>query len=108
MLSLSTEVIASGGKPKDVYISRYIGEDSESCGTKELPCKTLARGIETADWNARIFLDGTFNCTRNTVNSSGIRDENRITVNVSLRIVSFSSPARVKCGDWIQFVASHS
>lgn len=108
MLSLSTEVIASGGKPKDVYISRYIGEDAESCGTKELPCKTLARGIETADWNARIFLDGTFNCTRNTVNSSGIRDENRITVNVSLRIVSFSSPARVKCGDWIQFVASHS
>ena len=110
---LSSEAIALS-REYDVYVSRYIGKDSSNCGSKATPCRTLARGVEIAVWNGRIFLDGTlsewdpYTCERNSSNNSGIRDGNRTTVKVSLKIVAFRYPPRVSCGDFLQFVPSQS
>lgn len=98
---------------KDIYVSRYTGNDSTKCGSENAPCRTLAHGVEIAGWNGRIFLDGTFNewdpyiCERNGNNSVN-KEENRITVNVSLDFVAFRSPARINCGDLLKFTASPS
>ena len=95
-------------------MSRHIGKDSTNCGNETAPCKTLARGIENADWNDRIFLDGTFSewdpytCERNDDNNSFRTNGNYNTVNVSLEIVAFRSSAHVNCDDLLQFVASQS
>ena len=95
-------------KKKNVYVSRYVGNDTNDCGTMFTPCKTLKRGVETAvrDNARRIFMNGTFTCERDTANNSRIKEESVITVNISLEIFSFLSPARVACGDLLQFVAA--
>ena len=87
-------------------MSRYIGNDTSNCGTMFAPCKTLKRGVEAAARrNARrIFMNGTFTCERDTTNNSRRNEESRITVNISLEILSFLSPARVVCGNLLQFV----
>ncbi|KAJ7383664.1 hypothetical protein OS493_026850 [Desmophyllum pertusum] len=70
---------------KDIYVSRYTGNDSNKCGSENAPCRTLAHGVEIAGWNDRIFLDGTFNewdpyiCERNGNNSVN-KEDNRITL----------------------------
>ena len=71
-------------------------------------------GIKNAGWNDCIILDAygtfsewdTYTCERNNDKNSDLQNENRTTVNVSLEIVALGSPARVNCGDLLQFVAS--
>ena len=45
---------------KEIYVSRYRGNDSPSCG-KAIPmaCKTIALAITQANWNDTIHIDGT-------------------------------------------------
>ena len=97
-----------------MYVSRHHGNDSYNCGSKEEPCRTLARGIQIADRNDRILLDGSF--TKSDPYNCGIinlekRDKTRflkdknntINVNISLEIIGFHSPAYISCDDLLRF-----
>ena len=45
---------------KEIYVSRYHGNDSPSCGkTIHMACKTIALAITQAHWNDTIYIDGT-------------------------------------------------
>ena len=89
-------------------MSSHEGNDCTNCGSKILPCKTLARGVEIADWNDRIFLDGTFNklypYTCGRVRNNNFKSEgHHITIHVSLEFVAFRSRVLVNCGDELTF-----
>lgn len=97
-----------------MYVSRHHGNDSLNCGSKEEPCRTLARGIQIADRNDRILLDGSFtksdpyNCSIINLEKKGktrfLKDENNtINVNVTLEITGFLSPAYISCDNLLRF-----
>ena len=45
---------------KEIYVSRYHGNDSPPCGeTIPMACKTIALAITQAHWNDTIHIDGT-------------------------------------------------
>ena len=45
---------------KEIYVSRYHGNDSPSCGkTIHMACKTIALATTQAHWNDTIHIDGT-------------------------------------------------
>ena len=45
---------------KEIYVSRYHGDSSPSCGkTIHTACKTIALAITQAQWNDTIYIDGT-------------------------------------------------
>ena len=45
---------------KEIYVSRYHGNDSPSCGkTIQMACKTIALATTQAHWNDTICIDGT-------------------------------------------------
>ena len=45
---------------KEIYVSRYYGNDSPSCGkTIHMACKTIALATTHAHWNDTIYIDGT-------------------------------------------------
>ena len=44
---------------KEIYVSRYHGNDSPSCGkTIHMACKTIALATTQAHWNDTIYIDG--------------------------------------------------
>ena len=101
----------------NLYVSRHHGNDSYNCGSKEEPCRTLARGIRIADRNDRILLDGSFtksdpyNCEIMNLEKKGktefLKDENHtVNVKVSLQIIGFPSPAFISCDDLLRFTGS--
>lgn len=101
-------------------MSRHCGNDSHDCGSKKAPCRTLARGIQIADRNDRILLDGSFtksnpyNCGIIQLERRGetsiLKGENHtININVSLEITGFpSAPAYISCYDLLSFTGSSS
>lgn len=104
----------------DLYVSRHYGNDSYNCGSREEPCRTLARGLQIANRNDRILLDGSFtksdpyNCEE-TVNlekkgkTKFLKDEyHTINVKVSLQIIGFPSPAFISCDDLLRFTGPSS
>lgn len=104
----------------DLYVSRHYGNDSYNCGSREQPCRTLARGLQIANRNDRILLDGSFtksdpyNCEE-TVNlekkgkTKFLKDEYHIiNVKVSLQIIGFPSPAFISCDDLLRFTGPSS
>ena len=45
---------------KEIYVSRYYGNDSHSCGkTIHMACNTIALATAQAHWNDTIYIDGT-------------------------------------------------
>ncbi|KAL9984946.1 hypothetical protein ACROYT_G007293 [Oculina patagonica] len=93
---------------KDLYVSRHYGNDSHDCGSKKAPCRTLARGIQIADQNDRILLDGQFtksdpyNCGMIQLDRKG--ENHTININVSLEITGYpSAPAYISCYDLLDF-----
>ena len=95
---------------KDVYVSRYFGNDSQFCGSIAEPCRTLARGIEIADHNDRVLLDGTltksnpYNCTTGKPRRVLFEGNSSISIHVSLEITAISSPAYMSCEKLLHFI----
>ena len=45
---------------KIIYVSRFSGNDSTTCGTPLLPCSTISYAIHQASEGSYIHIDGTF------------------------------------------------
>lgn len=108
--SFSTVLEYAAMVTKEVYVSRHFGNDSQFCGSIAEPCRTLARGIEIADHNDRVLLDGTltksnpYNCTTGKPRRVLFEGNGSISIHVSLEITAMSSPAYVSCEKLLQFI----
>lgn len=108
--SFSTVLEYAAMVKKDVYVSRHFGNDSQFCGSIAEPCRTLARGIEIADHNDRVLLDGTltksnpYNCTTGKPRRVLFEGNGSISIHVSLEITAISSPAYMSCEKLLQFI----
>ena len=105
---------------KNLYVSRHYGNDSFNCGSKQVPCRTLARGIKIADQNDCILLDSSFSksdpyncetvkCRKRTGKTSSLEAENcTININVSLNFIGFPSAACISCSNLLSFISLSS
>ncbi|XP_067037224.1 uncharacterized protein [Acropora muricata] len=98
---------------KEVYVSRLYGKDFQTCGTKAKPCRTLARGIETAEQNDLVLVDGSnttsdpYNCENMDTTAKSTHQKTTI-VNHSLQITSYNSCAHISCAQHLRFDGSIS
>ena len=96
-----------------MYVSRLYGKDFETCGTKAKPCRTLARGIETAEQNDLVLVDGSnttsdpYNCENMDTTANSTNQKTTI-VNNSLQIASYNSCAHISCAQRLRFDGSMS
>ena len=95
---------AAADADKDVYVSRF-GHDSESCGTRGSPCRSIAHGVYRAEWGGRIHIDGTgteqdpYTCDPPIKHAShpGIYSDK------SVIMEGFHSPPHIFCIDGLHF-----
>ena len=96
-----------------MYVSRFYGNDSQTCGTKAKPCRTLARGIETAEQNDRVLVDGShtksdpYDC-ENMDTRANSTNQKTTAINHSLQITSYNFCAYISCAQHLRFDGSLS
>ena len=96
-----------------MYVSRHRGNDSQNCGSEKEPCRTLSRGIEIADRNGFIWLDGTltklspYNCRRNKTWKKSktclLQDDDYVLLNFGIQITALYAPAYISCNSFLNF-----
>ena len=80
-----------------IYVSRFTGNDTKTCGKVSSPCRTISYGIQQLSTRLYIYLDGTdtlkkpYNCQSSDPRYPGIL----LTKNVSF--VSIKSRAHISC-----------
>ncbi|XP_078370503.1 uncharacterized protein LOC144654283 isoform X1 [Oculina patagonica] len=110
MLIASANTAAAGAENsehKEVYVSK-TGDDSESCGQRSTPCKTIGQAVRQVDWNGYIFIDGKdteknpYDCQPAIVNESHAG----IQVQKSLHMVGIESTPHISCSGGLKFLSN--
>ena len=84
------------------------GNDSESCGPRSVPCKSIAQAVRQVDWGGHIYIDGKgtdknpYDC-----NSAKIRESNTgMQVQKSLHMEGLESTPHVSCIGGLKFLSN--
>ena len=83
----------------NVYVSRYHGNDSQTCGTSEqTSCKSIAAGVARAQWGDTVNVDGTqtehdaYPCTPSLTSSS-----REVFIDKSVSLKASTSVVYIRC-----------
>ena len=95
--------LASAGKT--IYVSRFSGYDSRTCGTPLLPCRTISYAIHQASEGSYIYLDGT-GTSKDPYSCQPLKPEYSVGIHLtkSISFVGFKSRAYVSClhrNEWL-------
>lgn len=89
---------------KNVYVSRS-GQDTDTCGNRTEPCRTILQAIQLVDWGGHIYLNGTgtkehpFDCKNRTAH-----DQNPgIPISKSVSMESFEAMSFIACEKGFHF-----
>lgn len=84
-------------------MSRFYGNDSTTCGTVLLPCRTISFAIHQASEDSIIYLDGT-NTSKNPYSCRPVNIENPdIHLTKSVSFIGIRSRAYISCRDGNQW-----
>ncbi|KAL9973575.1 hypothetical protein ACROYT_G020048 [Oculina patagonica] len=110
MLIASANITATGAdnsKHREVYVSK-TGDDSESCGPRSTPCKTIGQAVRQVDWNGYIYNDGKdteknpYDCKPAINNKSHVG----IKVQKSLHMVGMEYTPHISCFGGLTFLSN--
>ena len=97
--------LALSSTEKTIYVSGFSGNDSTTCGTPLLPCRTISYAIHQASEGFDIYLDGT-GTSKDPYSCQPLKPGYSVGIylNKSISFVGFKSRAYVSClpgNEWL-------
>ena len=80
-----------------IYVSRFNGNDTKTCGKVSLPCRTISYGIQQLSTGIYIYLDGTGTLKRPYACQASDPGHPGISLTKSISFVSIKSRAYISC-----------
>ena len=82
---------------KGIYVSRFNGHDTKTCGKVSLPCRTISYGIQQLSTGLYIYLDGT-DTSKHPYTCEALDPEHPgIYLNKNVSFVNIKSRAHISC-----------
>ena len=84
-------------------MSRLHGKDSQSCGSRTQPCRTIARGLEIVGQNSRVLVDGS-STKSNPYNCENMTQpifQRSTAINYSLQITAYDASSYMSCAEYL-------
>ena len=80
-----------------IYVSRFNGNDTKTCGKVSSPCRTISYGIQQLSTGLYIYLDGTGTLKRPYACQASDPGHPGISLTKSISFVSIKSRAYISC-----------
>ena len=90
--------LALSSARKIIYVSRFSGNDTRTCGTPSPPCRTISYAIHQASEGSYIYLNGT-GTSKDPYSCQPLKPEYSLGIYLtkSISFVGFKSRAHVSC-----------
>ena len=82
---------------KGIYVSRFNGNDTKTCGKVSSPCRTISYGIQQLSTGLYIYLDGTDTLEKPYACQSSDARYSGILLTKSVSFVGIKSRAHISC-----------